>query len=701
MSVAVLSTSARSPEASRGRRLLAALLVAQLALSLIPAGAAPVLAQEPATDQAEVVSTRFDEPGQTAGEQPLGWTSRWGAGECILADAPRRLVHTASDQSQQVLTWDAVADVPMTEDAEVAAVVRVPPATSSTSATQFQLHLGASGPTVNSMYVDAQDTTLRLGRYQSASYVARGNGNYTMVRDTWYQVVLPRRGGVWRAKAWPHGTPEPAAWVFERPLTDLDRALPAGRVGIGHFSEGAVTEWAWVSASTGAADAQRGPDDLFDPPADDGVRTTRFAEPGQTVGQPPVGWSPGWAGGDFRLADDPRRLVHTSSGSYDLLTFDAAGEVPVTEDAEGAAVLRIPAASAPTGTSTLFQLHLAASGQAGAEWSMYADAQPSTVRLGRYRNGGASGWVLRGSASYTMTRDVWYQVVLQRRDGVWRIKVWPHGTAEPTSWLLVREVTELDLTLPAGRVGVGHFGAGAITEWAWVSAAAGDDRDAQRGPDDLFGDGAPDQEVFSTSFAEPGQQVGQPPAGWTSRWNAGDFRIADEPRRVVHSATGSGQQALTFDAAGELPIDQDAEVAALLRVPHESAPSGTSTKFQLHLAASGAAGAEWSMYADHQGSSIRLGRYRGSGTGAYTLRGSESLEFLPGVWYHVVAQRAGGAWRVKAWPYGTEEPTAWAIEREITDLDRTLPAGGFGIGHFGEGAINEWAWFSVGSVGAD
>lgn len=699
MSAAVSPSSpVHLSSSARARRLLAALLVALLAVSLVPAGAAPARAQDAVAD--EVVTTRFAEPEQQVGQPPAGWTSRWNAGDFRIADGPRRLVHTPSDQGQQILTWDAVADVPMTADAEVAAVVRVPSGTTSTSATKFQLHLGASGPEVNSMYVDAQDTTLRLGRYQTGTYVARGNGSYTMERDTWYQVVFQRRGGVWRAKAWPHGTPEPATWVFERPITALDEALPAGRVGIGHFSEGAVTEWAWVSAATGASDAQRAPADLFDPPVDDGVHTTRFNEPGQTVGQPPVGWTPGWGGGDFRIADNPRRLVHTADGGYELLTFDAAGEVPLTEDAEVAAVLRVPAASAPTGTSTLFQLHLAASGEEGAEWSMYTDAQTSTVRLGRYRNGGATGWVLRGSASYTMARDTWYQVVLQRRDGVWRIKIWPHGTEEPAGWLLERDITDLDLTLPPGRVGVGHFGAGAITEWAWVSAAAGDDRNAQRAPDDLFGEPEPDQDVFSTSFTEAGQQVGQPPVGWTSRWYPGDFRIADEPRRLVHTAGSAGHQVLTFDAAGELPIEADAEVAALLRVPHDSAPSGTTTKFQLHLAASGSAGSEWSMYADHQGSTIRLGRYRGSGTSAYTLRGSETLEFLPGVWYHVVAQRAGGTWRAKAWQYGTPEPATWAIEREITDLDRTLPQGGFGVGHFGAGAINEWAWFSVGKNGA-
>jgi gamma-glutamyltranspeptidase len=209
-------------------------------------------------------------------------------------------------------------------------------------------------------------------------------------------------------------------------------------------------------------------------------------------------------------------------------------------------------------------------------------------------------------------------------------------------------------------------------------------------------DTSPD--VFTTDFKEADQVAGEAPAGWTQLWGDGGFEIADAPRRVVHANTESGQGAIVFDAAGVIDYDVDAEVAGLVRLPAASNPSGTSTRFQMHLQASGDSGDHYSFYTDATGASVRLGRYLG---GSYTGRGTAYSYAVPAdAWHHVVMQRHDDVWRTKMWLYGEDEPADWMIETARTSIDGGLPAGQPGIGHFAPGAIHEWAWFSV-AVGDD
>jgi hypothetical protein len=137
-------------------------------------------------------------------------------------------------------------------------------------------------------------------------------------------------------------------------------------------------------------------------------------------------------------------------------------------------------------------------------------------------------------------------------------------------------------------------------------------------------DTSPD--VFTTDFKEADQVAGEAPAGWTQLWGDGGFEIADAPRRVVHANTESGQGAIVFDAAGVIDYDVDAEVAGLVRLPAASNPSGTSTRFQMHLQASGDSGDHYSFYTDATGASVRLGRYLG---GSYTGRGTAYSYAVP------------------------------------------------------------------------
>src|SRR5690606_5225556 len=119
--------------------------------------------------------------------------------------------------------------------------------------------------------------------------------------------------------------------------------------------------------------------------------------------------------------------------------------------------------------------------------------------------------------------------------------------------------------------------------------------------------------------------------------------------------------------------------------PAASNPTGTSTRFQMHLQASDAAGDHDSFYTDATGSSVRLGRYL---DGNWVGRGSaHPYAIAADQWHHVVMQRHDDVWRTKVWPYGHDEPASWMIETNRTTLDGGLPAGQPGIGHFAAGAI--------------
>ncbi|WP_166356069.1 gamma-glutamyltransferase [Phytoactinopolyspora limicola] len=206
-------------------------------------------------------------------------------------------------------------------------------------------------------------------------------------------------------------------------------------------------------------------------------------------------------------------------------------------------------------------------------------------------------------------------------------------------------------------------------------------------------------EVFTTDFKEDGQVVGEMPAGWSVLWGDGaGFEIADAPRRVVHTNTSGGQESIVLDAPGMIDFDLDAEVAGLVRLPAEANPAGTSTRFQMHMQASGEPGSHSSFYTDTTATTVRLGRYR---DGSYTNRGTAYQYEVPAdAWHHVVMQRHDDVWRTKMWPYGTAEPADWMVETNRTSLDGEVPAGQPGIGHFAAGAVQEWAWFSV-AVGTD
>jgi hypothetical protein len=188
--------------------------------------------------------------------------------------------------------------------------------------------------------------------------------------------------------------------------------------------------------------------------------------------------------------------------------------------------------------------------------------------------------------------------------------------------------------------------------------------------------------------------IGQTPAGWSGQWREGDFTVQADPWRLRNAVTGEGgRRALTWDVPGDGGIiEGDVEVAAIVRV---GAPM-PATRFQLAVDVSGTAGNENAYYVDVQSGNLRLGSYLG---GNFSSLSSAPLDFdlEADVWYRLVIQREGSALRAKIWPDGVDEPADW----QVSSFGATFGGGRVGVSHFTTGAVNEWAWFAVGTGGEE
>ena len=206
-------------------------------------------------------------------------------------------------------------------------------------------------------------------------------------------------------------------------------------------------------------------------------------------------------------------------------------------------------------------------------------------------------------------------------------------------------------------------------------------------------------DVLSTDFS--GTTPGQPPAGWTSRWEPAWFVAGADPARLIQAPTQGADQLISYDAAGI--VSGDVEIATLVQVPAMNfASTRSGTAFTLHLNASGAADSETSYVLDQRGDELSIGKLVGGDDENVDLAEAP----LPDgwdryVWYHVVFGREGDTLRAKAWAAGTPEPEAWTVE--YTDPD-PLPAEGMvGVGSHNQSTnpgYSDFAWFAVGT-GAD
>lgn len=194
------------------------------------------------------------------------------------------------------------------------------------------------------------------------------------------------------------------------------------------------------------------------------------------VGGLPEDWSMQWRDSNWELVDNPRRLKHEvdSSEGRRALFWDKVGKV--NGDVEIAGLVR------PSGSgSTMFQIHLHASGDETAENSYYLDLRTNgSARINRNLHGNFS---TRETAKvpFDVSENVWYQVVFKREGDELKGKVWPYGEDEPNDWT----VTAQDPLTDSGSVGVGHVTSDRINEWAFFGVGTGGEQ-APRAPEDLF-----------------------------------------------------------------------------------------------------------------------------------------------------------------------------------------------------------------------
>jgi hypothetical protein len=200
-----------------------------------------------------------DFSGTTTGEPPQGWSVEWRESDWRVEGIPPVLRHLVDDGGgRRALAWSVPGDGGLVHgEVELFAVVRVQ---APMPQTRFQLavHLSGEAGSENAFYLDTRsDGTVRLNRYRSGTFgtLASASLPFAVEAGAWYRVVLRYRDHTLSGKVWPDGTAEPEGWQVETVST----LFGSGRVGLAHFSPGAVNEWAWVSVGTGGEPAPRMP----------------------------------------------------------------------------------------------------------------------------------------------------------------------------------------------------------------------------------------------------------------------------------------------------------------------------------------------------------------------------------------------------------------------------------------------------------
>lgn len=466
-------------------------------------------------------------------------------------------------------------------------------------------------------------------------------------------------------------------------------------------------------------------------------------------GVPPSNWSTSWRESNWKVFHNPSRLQHyvDEDGGRRVLTWDDIGDV--RGDVEVAGLVR-----ARGGNSTMFQMHMHVSGDAGNESSYYLDLRgqgagstANHVRINR--NIDSRFKVLETEPlPFTVEENSWYHVVFQREGEVLRGKVWPYGESEPDRWSISVE----DRFIDYGKVGVGHVSSGMLNEWAYFSVGTAN-ASATRAPEDLIPDvdktllqarlmEINEEELDSSNYTEeswnslqeaiqqaenildepevtqedvdesldtlnnaysglvsaPAQyrtnfshyNVGGAPEDWTSYWNESQWTVLDNPSRLEHDVASGGRSALAWDQVGE--VRGKVEVAALVK------PTGSGTTlFQLPLHISGSQGSENSYYLDLRTTgSVRINRNLNS---SFNVLQTSQVPYTvtDDTWYHAVLQRDGDTLRGKVWPFGETEPVEWQVEV----VDDAHSFGRVGLSHVTSSRVNDWAFFGVGVGGQE
>ncbi|MBY7143177.1 hypothetical protein KFZ56_08915 [Virgibacillus sp. NKC19-3] len=220
---------------------------------------------EPSVSEPDQYSTDFtdDEVGQT----PKDWSPIWQGQEdqFTVLDEPNRLQYVAGS-GVRGLTSDVVGEI--FGSAEIFGLVRG----SNVQDTLFEIgfHMSGSSTYENAIYADAQmpngdsdESTIRIMERNGGSTetLASEELPFTLKEEEWYRVLLQRDADALRLKMWPDGEEEPKTWqVIETQGNNY-----GGKVGISHYTPGAINDYAFIGVGIGGLEAPHAPDDLLDP----------------------------------------------------------------------------------------------------------------------------------------------------------------------------------------------------------------------------------------------------------------------------------------------------------------------------------------------------------------------------------------------------------------------------------------------------
>ena len=702
-----------------------------------------------------------------AGAAPAGWTQRWDptpwftVADDSSATGGRILQWSATGQSRNrwALAYDGFGDA---ADQEVYTEFRVRSLGGGASA----YYMGAAAVRVGGTAADEQGYALFfvvvpstgaravvLATWSAGAFVQLGSYTVDWQMDEWYAVRLEAVGTSIRARVWPRGQAEPAAWQ----LSATDNRYQAGRPGVSHHDNGTV-EWdAWRARIIPP------PPPPLPPPPPDTLALT-FAE--TAAWMLPAGWTEtsapaasDWIVAADLSAPDGRVIRNTSTATgRHILRLDAVPDTVHDQEV----LVRLRMADADERGPGIALRHTMAS---GVETAYVAYLRPNLDRLEINRFvGGAWGFV--SVAVVPNDPGTWYWLRFRAQGTTLQARLWPDGAAEPAGW----QVTATDATIGAGSVGLYTYEPNTVDfDLVSYASAGGTAPVPASGPPPVLA------QVFTTpasTLVLPGGSIqfrgyGTSTTGdslvlpftwqatggtiaadgvYTAGGTAGTFQVigthqggtmADTSTvTILRSPLGSTTYVTTFAgyAPGTAPYDWTATSApagVAWSVEDDAAFADgrglravvTSTGRHILRANTLTASADQEVLArirmgdgDSRGPGVAL-RHSMSGTAetayvAYFRPGNDAVEvnrFLggawsfvatasfvndPGAWYWIRFRAEGTTLRVRVWADGTPEPAGWTI----TVTDTGIASGSVGAYAYEPNTVL-WDSFSAASNG--
>jgi hypothetical protein len=401
-----------------------------------------------------------------------------------------------------------------------------------------------------------------------------------------------------------------------------------------------------------------------------------------TTGSIPPGWSPVWdPTPSWRLADDTLatggRVLRWSSSSESRnrwgLAYGGFGDVG---DQEVLAIVRVRSVAPGTPVSYMGAAAVRMGGTATDEqgYAVYfvSNQGARSIVLATWSGG---GYVQLGNIPIEWEMDTWYNVRLQAVGGTIRVRVWPRWWLEWPDWSL--EVQ--DSRWPVGRPGVANHDNGTV-EWDAWSADVSPEPPA-----------VPVGFTWQSAFA--GDATGTTPAGWTATsapqgvtWTVAADPSAADGRVLRAVATTTARHILRLDTVPASTTDQ--ETLARFRMADAD---GYGPGLAVRHTMSGSSETAYVAFLRTLTGQVEINRFLNGGWGYV---GSAPSACTTGQWCWMRFGASGPSLRVKVWPDGSPEPSAWTLQ----GTDVAIGSGSPGVYVYEPNTV-DYDVFSVGTGG--